>query len=66
LGPGTLYGAINALVQKRWIVAVSAEQDSRKKEYNITDAGRTAFLREIDRLNELLRNSEKAYGGTET
>jgi len=63
LGAGTLYGAINALVQKRWIAAVSAEQDSqdsRKKEYVITEAGRAVFQGELDRLGELLRNGKKA------
>src|SRR5215469_2976430 len=56
LGPGTLYGAINALVEKRWIAA-SSEWDSRKKEYIITEAGKKAFLTEVDRLRELIRNS---------
>jgi len=60
LGPGTLYGAINALVQKGWIAAISAENDTRKKEYIITEAGRSAFLREVDRLNELIRDSNTA------
>ena len=63
LGPGTLYGAINALVQKRWITAVSEEQTTRKIEYIITETGRTAFKGELDRLRELLRNSEKIEGG---
>ena len=63
LGPGTLYGAINALVQKRWIIAVSAVRDTRKKEYKITDDGRYAFQKEIDRLKELLRNGEKVNEG---
>jgi DNA-binding PadR family transcriptional regulator len=63
LGPGTLYGAINALVQKRWIIAISAVQDTRKKEYTITDDGRYAFQKEIDRLKELLRNGEKVNEG---
>ena len=58
LGPGTLYGAINALVQKGWIAAVPGEQDSRKKEYVITETGRGVFICEIDRLGELLRNGE--------
>jgi len=62
LGPGTLYGAINALVQKRWINAVSTEQTTRKIEYIITEAGRTAFRGEHDRLKELLRNSENMRG----
>jgi DNA-binding PadR family transcriptional regulator len=58
LGPGTLYGAINALIEKRWIAAASTEADSRKKEYMITESGRAVFLTEIDRLRELLRNGE--------
>ena len=58
LGPGTLYGAINALLQKKWIAAVSAEKDSRKKEYVITDTGRSVFEGELIRLIELIRNGE--------
>ena len=58
LGAGTLYGAINALVQKHWISAVSTERDTRKKEYIITDEGRTAFRGELNRLKELLRDGE--------
>ncbi|MCL1846841.1 MAG: PadR family transcriptional regulator [Coriobacteriia bacterium] len=58
LGPGTLYGAINALVQKRWIIAMSAERSSRKKEYAITASGRAVFQEELKRLRELLRNGE--------
>ena len=58
LGPGTLYGAINALVQKGWIAAVPSEKDSRKKEYVITEAGKVAFLMEMKRLQELLDNGK--------
>ena len=37
LGPGTLYGAINTLVDRGWITLYSAEEGSRrKKEYVIT------------------------------
>ena len=63
LGPGTLYGAINALVQKRWIEAVSSEKDSRKKEYVITDLGRSVFEGELFRLRELIQNGEKMQKG---
>jgi DNA-binding PadR family transcriptional regulator len=59
LGAGTLYGAINALVQRRWIAALSAEKDSRRKEYSVTPAGRAAFAQELERLRELLRNGEE-------
>lgn len=60
LGPGTLYGAINTLLERGWIVLYSAELGSRKKkEYVITAAGREAFAAEMARLRELVRNGEK-------
>lgn len=31
LGPGTLYGAINSLLDKGWIELYSEEKQSRKK-----------------------------------
>ena len=37
LGPGTIYGAIKTMVKRKWIVPL--EEDGRKKEYVITDAG---------------------------
>ena len=37
LGPGTLYGAINSLLEKGWIKLYSEEKESRKKKsYIIT------------------------------
>ena len=60
LGPGTLYGAINSLLDKGWIVLYSAELGSRKKkEYVITDTGRMVFKAELLRLRELVANGEK-------
>lgn len=60
LGPGTLYGAINTLLDKGWIILVRAELDSRKKkEYIITDKGRAVFAAEQKRLAELLENGRK-------
>lgn len=64
LGPGTLYGAINTLLERGWIVLHSAELGSRKKkEYVITQQGREAFAIEMRRLRELVRNGEKMEGG---
>ena len=60
LGPGTLYGAINSLLDKGWIVLYSAPPGSRKKkEYVITPAGRAVFAAEMDRLRELAHNGRK-------
>ena len=54
LGAGTLYGAINNLLEKRWIRAVGHSADSRKKEYALTGLGKQVLQIEIMRLGELL------------
>ena len=62
LGPGTLYGAIQAMTAKGWIRIYSQETDSRKKkEYVITELGREIFREEKARLGELLANAELMY-----
>lgn len=60
LGPGTLYGAINSLLDKGWIRLYSEEKQSRKKKsYIITSNGKEVFNNEVERLKELVKNSEK-------
>ena len=60
LGPGTLYGAINTLLEKKWIMLYSEEKNSRKKkEYLITEGGRKILIKEIERLEELISNGRK-------
>ena len=60
LGPGTLYGAINSMLDKEWIELYSEEKQSRKKKsYIITSKGRDVFYSEVARLKELVKNSEK-------
>lgn len=63
LAAGTLYGAINTLLEKGWITALPGIKDSRKKEYLITDTGKKAVETEIIRLQELLRNGRQIMGG---
>ena len=58
LGLGTLYGAINSLLEKGWIKLYS-EETRKKKSYIITSLGVEAFKREVERLNELIKNGEK-------
>ena len=65
LAAGTLYGAINTLLEKGWIVALEGEADSRKKEYVITELGREMLQREVRRLWELLENGKRLLGGSE-
>ena len=58
LGPGTLYGALSQLTERGWIEVYSQQTTSRKKkEYVITPQGREAFAKEVERLEEMLRNS---------
>ena len=59
LAAGTLYGAINTLLEKGWINALPGEKNSRKKEYEITALGKEIATNELMRLRELLTNGEK-------
>lgn len=56
LAPGTLYGAISLLLEKNWISLNSLNEDTRKKEYILTEAGYEALAFEIKRLKELYDN----------
>lgn len=63
LAPGTLYGAINTLLEKSWITALPGEKDSRKKEYHITEQGKQMLREELFRLKELLDNGNRILEG---
>lgn len=63
LAAGTLYGAINTLLEKGWIEALPEIKDSRKKEYLITASGMDALRGEMLRLGELLENGTRILGG---
>ena len=56
LAAGTLYGAVSTMQEKGWILALSQDGDSRKKEYMITDLGREMLQAEYERLKELVKN----------
>ena len=58
LAAGTLYGAITSMVQKGWIKALPEEKNSRKKEYVITEVGKSVAQNELERLKELVDNGE--------
>lgn len=57
LGAGTLYGAINTLLDKGWILEHPTSTPA-KRTYQITDAGKRVVLDETVRLKELIRNGE--------
>jgi len=53
LGAGTLYGAINTLLKKKWIEPFGNEINSNKKEYIITALGRQTAENEIKRIHQI-------------
>lgn len=67
LGAGTLYGAINTLLDKQWIQLYSEDKKSRKKkQYLLTELGLSALQREIVRLEELVENGRRILSATGT
>ncbi len=64
LGPGTLYGALNTLVEKKWIKTLPSEDNDRKKQYQITPLGRSVVQSELERLKELHNTGLNILGGT--
>jgi len=61
MGAGTLYGALSALNEKKYIVECECVDPSRR-EYVITDEGKEVLRREINRLEEMLTNAKKYFG----
>ena len=54
LGAGSLYGAINTLQKKKWIVPMGNEiPGSDKKEYVITNLGRQIAENEMKRIDQI-------------
>ena len=62
LAAGTLYGALNALCTKGWIIQLPSEDESRRKEYRLTDKGLQVLKTEVARLRELADNGERILG----
>ena len=62
LAAGTLYGALNTLCDKGWIMQLPVDAGSRKKEYKLTENGLMALRKELKRLQELTENGKKILG----
>ncbi len=62
LGAGTLYGALNTLLEKGWI-APWGEAEGRKKAYRVTPLGRERAERELQRLRALAETASRIMGG---
>lgn len=58
ISAGTLYGAINTLLERGWIKQLFTTEESRRKEYLITEDGKTVLRAELERLRELVTNGD--------
>ena len=56
IGPGTLYGALQALEKEGLIV--KAGEEERRKMYALTSKGQIVLRLQIDRLAVMVRNGE--------
>lgn len=64
LGAGSLYGALNTLLKKKWIAPFGNEEPgSNKKQYVITLLGREIAEKELSRLREMHALASKIIGG---
>jgi DNA-binding PadR family transcriptional regulator len=58
LGPGTLYGTLQRLMETGWVEECASRNrpaDERRRYYRLTRPGREALQQEIDRLDTVLR-----------
>ena len=62
LGAETLYGALSALEKKGWIIPCRSDTD-RKKEFEITSAGKEVAEKELLRLKALTEFADRIVGG---
>ena len=54
LAAGTLYGALSTLTERGWIASLGDESEGRRKEYQITPAGREAVRAELPQNGDAL------------
>jgi DNA-binding PadR family transcriptional regulator len=66
IGPGTLYGALATLEERKLIVPVERDDadcgGSRRKEYALTALGRQVLALELERQKALVRIGESILG----
>lgn len=70
MGPGTLYGTLNRLVDDGLIVETTdrrtRSESERRRYYELTASGHTVALEELDRMKALVRRvSGRLAGGAQ-
>ena len=64
MGPGTLYGTLNRLVDDGLIVETGQNDDERRRYYELTASGRATALAELTRLRGLVERVSRGLAGT--
>ena len=60
LGPGTIYGTLQRLMEAGWVEesdGPSASVDERRRHYRLTRSGRQALRAEVERMDTLVRTA---------
>lgn len=64
LGAGSLYGAINTLLKKKWIVPLGNEEPgSSRRDYVVSELGRQVAEKELQRIKGVWSLASKIIGG---
>lgn len=61
IGPATLYTILGKFEKEKYIEEISV--DGRKRTYQITPKGRTAYHEELMRLRQCIADAERVKGG---
>ena len=59
MGPGTLYGTLQRLLDQGWVEAVDGPEsaDERRRYYRLKALGRRALEAEVERMDALVRTA---------
>jgi DNA-binding PadR family transcriptional regulator len=59
MGPGTLYGTLQRLLDQDWVEAVDGPEkvDERRRYYRLKALGRRALEAEVERMDSLVRTA---------
>jgi DNA-binding PadR family transcriptional regulator len=63
MGPGTLYGTLQRLLDQRWIDVVDGpgDADDRRRYYRLNALGRRALEAEVARMESLVRTARAEH-----
>ena len=59
LGPGTLYTLLGKFLEERYIRETETGDAGRRRTYHLTEAGRAAYLAELQRLKQCVLDAEE-------